>query len=662
MKSIKLKLIFNFSILIVLSTVTIGVAATVIASNSLTKEAKSALTTMANQGATVTESRMNTQKRTLETLVQLEEIQSMDMEIQKPILQNQLEASGFTDIGVMNMNGKVFYSNGLMLQLSENDPARKALEGKEDAFNFAFNEQSRKVDLMYAAPILKDGKVLGALVGRRDGNSLSEITDDMGYGKKGTTFIINSSGTVIASRDRELVLSQYNPIKGVEKDPGLTSEANLYKKILEQKSGILEFSSGKVREFFGFTPIPGTEWIIIFTASEDEVLASIPVLRNTSISIVAIILLISVILAYIIGNSIANPIVKAVKHVKEMADLDITRDIHKNQLKRKDEIGDLSRALQNIIDNLRMIIKEVRESSEQVAAASEELTATSEQSSTAVEEVTKTVAEIANGAMEQALNTEEGAKKADLLGESIHSNLTYVNELNQASDQVSHAVSEGLEEIENLFRKTEENNKANKQIYDVILKTNDSSLKIGEASDVINSIAEQTNLLSLNAAIEAARAGDAGKGFAVVAEEIRKLAEQSATSSKIIGEMVAELCGNSENAVQTMERVSVLVNEQTQSVIHSKDKYMLIDEASGKVSETADRLSVSGEEMDKMKNEILFTMQNLTAIAQANSASTEETSAAMEEQAASIEEIADASDGLAGLAQNLYTVISRFKI
>lgn len=662
MKSIKLKLIFNFSILIILSSITIGVAAIFIASNSLTNVAKSSLGTMSSQGATVTESRMNTQKRTLETLVQLKEIQSMDFELQKPILKNQLEASGFIDIGIMNMNGKVFYSNGLMLQLSESDPARKALEGNENAFNFAFNEQSRKVDLMYATPIIKDDKVLGALVGRRDGNALSDITDDMGYGEKGSTFIINSSGTIIASRDRELVLSQYNPIKGVEKDPSLTSLANLYKRMLEEKEGIIEYSSGSLKEFYGFTPIPGTEWTIVFTANQGEVLASIPVLQNTCLLILAIILFISIIIAYFIGNSIASPISKAVKYVKQMANLDITQDVRKSDLKRKDEIGDLSKALQGITDNLRTIIKEVRESSEQVAASSEELTATSEQSSIAVEEVTKTVAEIANGASEQALNTEEGATKANLLGESIQSNLIYVNELNNASDKVFHAVLEGLEEIENLLEKTDENNKANKQIYDVILKTNESSLKIGEASDVINSIAEQTNLLSLNAAIEAARAGEAGKGFAVVADEIRKLAEQSATSSKTISEMVNELCGNSKDAVLTMEKVSVLVNEQTQSVVNSKDKYMLIDEASKKVIETAEQLNVSGEEMDKMKNEILFTMQNLTAIAQENSASTEETSAAMEEQAASIEEIAEASDGLASLAQNLYTVISRFKL
>ncbi len=634
----------------------------VISGNFITGDTKSLLVTLAKQGAAVTESRMETQRRTLETLAALTQIQSMDLEVQKPILQNQLESSGFTDIGAMNLKGKVFYSNGLMIQLSESDTARKALEGDKEAHNFAFNEQSRKVDLMYAMPVEKDGGVVGALVGRRDGNALSEIIDDMGYGKEGGAFIINAKGTVIASPDRELVLNQYNPVQAAAEDKSLEPVALAYQKMLEEKEGIIELTSGVWREFYGFTTIQGTDWIMVFTASKEEVLSAIPTLRNMSVLIIIITLLVSIIITYFVGNSIASPIVKAVKHVEQLAGLDITGDVSKTDLKRKDEIGGLNSAVQSITDNLRTIIKEFRRSSEQVAAASQELTAVSGQSSTAALEVAKTVAEIADGASEQASDTEAGSFKAAMLGDSIKKNLVCVNDLGTASQKVSEAVSEGLKEIENLFKRTEENNVANKQIYNVIQKTNSSSLKIEEASNVINSIAEQTNLLSLNASIEAARAGEAGKGFAVVAEEIRKLAEQSAASSGSIGEMVNELCDNSLEAVKTMERVSVIVGEQTDSVMNSKDKFRIIEEAIAKAMKAAEDIHTSGDEMDGMKNEILDIMRSLTAIAEENSAATQEASAVMEEQVSSMEEIAGSSEGLANLAQNLYGIISRFKI
>ena len=297
-----------------------------------------------------------------------------------------------------------------------------------------------------------------------------------------------------------------------------------------------------------------------------------------------------------------------------------------------------------------------------VASASQELTITSQQSATASEEVTKTVEEIAKGASEQALSTEEGSSKATLLGESIEQNHVYTNELTNASKGVSKVVTEGLEEIENLYKITEENNSAVREIYDVILKTHESSVRIGDASNVIESIAKQTNLLALNAAIEAARAGEAGRGFAVVADEIRKLAEKSSISSKAIDVIVKELLRNADNAVKTRDRVSTIANEQSISVASSKDKYILIDKAMENEIEVVNQLYHSGKNMEQLKIEILDTLQNLTAIAEENSASTQEASASMEEQSASIEQIAGASEGLANLAQNLQTVISRFKI
>nr|WP_280528559.1 methyl-accepting chemotaxis protein [Tissierella praeacuta] len=223
-------------------------------------------------------------------------------------------------------------------------------------------------------------------------------------------------------------------------------------------------------------------------------------------------------------------------------------------------------------------------------------------------------------------------------------------------------INNGLKEIENLSRITEESNVASKAIQEVILKTNDSSIKIGQASNVIASIAEQTNLLALNAAIEAARAGEAGKGFAVVAEEIRKLAEQSSASTMSIDEIVNDLQANSKDAVTTIERVSNIANEQTQSVINSRDKYILIYEAMKKADKEIEQLNVSGLEMNSMKDTILDTLQNLSAIAQENSAATEEVTATIEEQVASMEEIANGSEALSELAQELQSIVVKFKI
>jgi len=331
-------------------------------------------------------------------------------------------------------------------------------------------------------------------------------------------------------------------------------------------------------------------------------------------------------------------------------------------LARKDEIGGLSRALQNVINNLRNMVSEIRNDAEHLTATSQEMTAVAGQSAIAAEEVSKTAEEIANGATEQARNTAAGSDKAMILGEQIEKNSDYMGHLNVASGQVVRVIKEGLADIEKLIAITEEANQASKEIHDAILKTNNSSVKIAEASNLIASISGQTNLLALNAAIEAARAGDAGRGFAVVADEIRRLAEQSSNSTLVIDAIVSDLQLNSNDAVLKVERISDIAKEQTGGVTNNKEKYMLIETAMQGVSSATEKLDLSGIEMEKMKDEILNTLENLSAIAQENSAATQEVTASMEEQAASIEEISESSEGLATFAEELQTLIMKFKM
>ncbi|RBP66020.1 methyl-accepting chemotaxis sensory transducer with Cache sensor [Alkalibaculum bacchi] len=663
MRSIKMKLVVYFSALILFSSVALGIISINSASKIVTVEAEKGLITSANDGAVVVQNRMEIQRRTLEVLAQLGEIQNMDLEVQVPILQKQVEVSDFINFGIMQLDGTVTYTDGRTIQLPETDPVWKALKGDKNALNFGISPATGEVVLIYATPIERDGKIVGALLGRRDGNALSDITDTLKYGETGQAYIMDKEGTIIAYSDRSVVSNQINPIKAAEADDSEKASGEFHKKVLEEKTGVAKYKDSQGKELYSaYDSIDNTDWILIMSADEEEILAGIPSLMKAIILLTAVVLAISIIIIYLIGNTIAKPIINATALAKTLADLDLTRDVLEADLKSKDETGELARSFQSITDNLRMIVNEVNDSSEQVAAASEELMASSGQSATTAEEVTKTVEEIAKGAAEQALNTEEGSARATKLGETIEQDLNYVKNLNVTTEKVSTIVGEGLQEIEKLIQITDESTQAIQDIHSIILQTNSSSDEIGEASSVIKSIADQTNLLALNAAIEAARAGEAGKGFAVVAEEIRKLAEQSSASTMAIDETISELQTNVGSAVKSMNRVSAIFEEQYNSVQNNKDKYIMVEKAMNDAISAVEKLDVSSKEMEKMKNEILNTLQNLTAIAEENSAGTEEASASMEEQTASIQEIAGASEGLANLAQNLQSAIRKFKI
>lgn len=671
MKSIKTKLILYFSILILLSSVALGLISILRANEAITEQSEKMLVQLALEGSKLTESRIETQKRTLTMISRTPDMESMDWDLQQSILRRNKERTNFLDLAVVHPDGTAYYPDGPTNQLGDRNYVKKAFEGVTTVSDMIVSRVTNQMVIMYSTPIVKDGQVVAALIGRRSGSSLSEITADLGFGEKGYAYIIDGNGTIIAHSDREKVANEFNPIKEAENDESLQSVATFFEKVLgemaeektwAEKNGFGTYNFEGNDTYAGYATIVGTNWTLVVTANKAELLAPIPRLQKAIFIVLLIALGVSIAATYIVGNSITKPIIQLDKHSLKIADFDIREDIPLNLLRYEDEVGDLANAFQSVIENLRTIFNEVNNSSEQLAASSQELMASSQQSATASEEVTKTVEEIAKGASEQALSTEEGSSKATLLGESIEKNRAHIKDLTTASKHVSQLVNDGLIDIENIYKITEENNDAAKEIYNVITKTHDSSNRIGEASSLIASIAGQTNLLALNAAIEAARAGEAGRGFAVVADEIRKLAEQSTLSSKSIDKIVYELQQNANNAVTTMERILTITKEQAQGVLDSKDKYLLIDQAMVDEINAVVQLHEIGKEMEDMKNEILDIMQNLTAIAEENSASTEEASASMEEQTASIEQIAGSSEGLANLAQKLQSIMHKFKV
>lgn len=662
MKSIKAKLIVYFSVIVLLSSLVVGIISLMYSSKSLTFEAEKSLLEMSKEGARITQARIETQLKTLEIMASLDEIKSMDWSLQKGVLENTVNKTEFMAIGVVGLDGLAHYTDGTVENLADRDHVLSALAGKatiSDVIPIGLNGQTI---MRYVVPIERNGQIVGALVGRSDGENLSLITDDIGYGERGYSYVVNDKGTIIAHPNRDMVLELFNPIYKRETDDSLDSLAKAFEKILAEKKGITSYTFNGNDLYAGYAPIEGTGWTLVITANVEEVLASIPSMRNSIMLAGILIILISVVVTYFSGNMISKPIVQLTSYSEKVATLDLTEPLDKGLLERDDEVGLLSKGMQNLINSLRDVIKEIDYSSEQVLSTSEELTASSQQSAVAVEDVARAVDQIAKGAGEQAESTEMGSFKAMELGKTIEEDLTCSKNLTLATGKIVEVVDDGLVEIENLYRITEEINKESKKINDIIRKTNESANAIGQASNVIASIAEQTNLLALNASIEAARAGEAGRGFAVVAESIRKLAEESSKSTNYIDEIVRELQGNAENAVATIESLGQISKEQTNSVINSREKYLTIRDAVNDAMKAVEDLNISGKKMEKVKNEILDMMQSLAAIAEENSASTEEVTASIEEQNAAIQEIATASESLSNLAVALQTAINKFKI
>lgn len=501
----------------------------------------------------------------------------------------------------------------------------------------------------------KNGKFIGAIGIDVQPSAISNMLSQMKIGKTGYSMIAHKTGVIMA--DGKNPENNFKNLKEIN--------INGIEKLLADKLVPFEILISGEKYVVSPHKVEGTDWILASFITKNELESSSKGIIDVVMLSAIIILILATTLITFLSGSITKPILTVTKKIQEFSQLNFLADensMKAKYLNSKDETGDMVRALRIMRDNVAEFIIKTADATEQVAASSEELTAISQQAAISSDEVAKTIEEIARGAGDQAKDTEKTAVNIEELGNLLEQDTNYIKELNTATFQIEKEKEEGFIILNELIHKTQKNNDATENVYQIIKNNNENTEKIESASIMIQSIADQTNLLALNAAIEAARAGEAGKGFAVVAEEIRKLAEQSNSFTNDIKAVINELKKKSQNAVDLMKEAKQIGEEQTKSVVATEGKFDGIAEAIDAVNAIINKLNNCSDLMSENKNRIVDLTQNLAAVSQENAAGTEQAAASMEEQAATIQEIANSGNNLAAIAEELKVLISRFKV
>ena len=410
---------------------------------------------------------------------------------------------------------------------------------------------------------------------------------------------------------------------------------------------------------------PGSDKVIgsIFCGrSQEEVNEAV---RNTIISMMLPMLLVFVI-AIVTGMFIVTRIVKhldgAVGNLGTLSKGALNLTVKKDLVVRKDEVGDIARAIQRLVESMRDIITNITTSSQALQGFSEEFAASFDHIAESINNVNIAVDEIANGSSSQAAETMSASPKVTQMGTALDETTANVETLGSSSVKMREYNKTAAKNLDELSAISETTKASVLLVQNQTNQTNDSAQEIREATELITDIANQTNLLSLNASIEAARAGENGRGFAVVADEIRNLSEQSRESAERIVEIVNTLIANSNTSVTTMNEVAENIRTQNNKIEETGEMFRSLNEEIAEVTEAIEKIRKQTEALDVQKKEVLDIVDGLAAIAEQNAAGTEETSASMAEFHEIIDSCHEATSELTKLAQDLAEHTERFTL
>lgn len=393
--------------------------------------------------------------------------------------------------------------------------------------------------------------------------------------------------------------------------------------------------------------------------SEVETLFKSILMKNIAILVVI------VIATMIVGILFVIFMIKAIKAVvanlDRLAEGQMSTKVGDKLAARKDEVGNIARAVRSLITNISSAILNVIKTSKELDDCSEDFYNSFTAITDTIGGIDIAVNDIAKGATSQAGETQKVNEDVVNMGGAIDSTATNVGALKDSTELMNRINETVGETLASLVRITEETQNSIAEIKTQTDVTNESAVKIREATSLIAEISSQTNLLSLNASIEAARAGEHGRGFAVVAEEIRVLADQSREATERIGAIVDNLIANSDTSVETMYKVMNVINEQGMKLNDTQESFAKLNTEIEQVGSAVDNIATEVDNLNNFKFSVMEGVESLAAISEEYAASTEETSASMLQLRQYVDNCMEMTKQMRDMSGELAEVSSHFK-
>lgn len=556
---------------------------------------------------------------------------------------------------ITDLQGKTIMTNQSLTaneDLSDRDYLKKALGGSEAISEVIMSRFTGKPVIAIAEPLKLENKVVGALVATILFDKIFEHAAKVKIGENGYAYMIDKNGLVVYHPKKEKIFKE---------NLGDTDNPELKALVQKMKAG--ETADGYytyegVKKFVRFQP--AGNWVLAITANYDEYMAPAFAIKNRTLIIIGVALLLALSLSYILSTrNIINPLKQLQLLMEKAGKGDLTVYA---QISTKDEIQALGESFNQMITHQAEIVRQVRTSAQELVASSQEMAASSEQVNSATEQITASIQQVAKDADTQNSSVIEASKALVQLASLVQLAQHKALSANEKSANTMKTAQDGRIKVMETVQAIHVINEKASDTAEVVQQLSKLSATIGEIISTINAIAAQTDLLALNAAIEAARAGEHGRGFAVVAEEVRKLSEESHQGASEIAALVSEMVKLTDKAVESMKDGKEAVDNGVKVVKATDQAFAEIIAA---VEETVRNIQ---EIVDITRDEVATSEQvvnlinTIASITEATAANSQEVSAATEEQAAAVQTVAATAEETSAMANSLENLVRVFKL